>query len=438
MLLFVIIGVIQTPINPTNHINVQHEVTTQTPRPGEPITVTVTITNTSDNRFTDLRIIDNVPEELEVTNTSARTATTLNADESTTFSYTVTAKRGEFTFDSCFIRTRSSLGTTRRDVKISTSNPVTVTCSVSIEDIPVEDTAANFIGQLLGQDSGEGLEFDKTREYHHGDSPRRINWRALAKRNELSTVMYREQQAATITIILDARTRSYISENTGEQSIPIISGYAAYKLTTALGENNHAVNLIAPGLDSSGEVLNKYGYYQFEHSTHRENKYNAFKLLDEIEKKESRVSKQNVLEELRGNSNPETIQSGADRDTVFDVNDGTTIRVDEMCSEVQKWNTNTTQYIVISPLLDDAMHRLCREISKTNDLLIIAPNATNNTKHTAEDKPKITALSERLLAVQQKTRIQSLKNTGVRVIDWDINTPLSIACQQQTLIQRNK
>lgn len=439
ILLFIFIGSIQSPPDPTNTLTGEYTLTPTTPRPGESVTVTLTLHNTGNKTFTDIRIIDTVPDELEVTSTNARLITTLRPDEQTELTYTVTAKRGDFNFETCYIRTRSPLGTSMRDVVFNIQNPATLTCSINIEDTPLEDEATDFIGQLLGKNSGEGLEFDKTREYHRGDSPRRINWRALAKRGELSTIMFREQQAATVTIILDARTRSFISQREGAQSAPVIGAYAAYQLTSALGISNHSVNMITPGISSDTPTKNKYGYYEFENKTHRENTYKAFELIEDVECKETNVNNDAVLNNLHRSNSTDGLRNGGGRETVFDAFNGQEITVKEFTTDLKRWGEKSSQYIFITPLLDDAMHTVCQEIGSIENAVIIVPNPTvNGTTITTKAESNGSELSERLLATQQAIRIETLRNTGITVIDWNPKESLETACEKQTLINRKK
>lgn len=438
-LFFIFVGSIQSPPDPVKAIDGEYSLSPKTPRPGEPVTVTLALHNTSKTTFTDMRVIDDVPPELEVTSTNARRITTIRPDETKKVTYTVTAKRGEFDFNECFIRTRSALGTVMRDTKFEVSGSQTLTCSINIEDTPLEDEATEFIGQLLGISSGEGLEFDKTREYHRGDSPRRINWRALAKRGELSTIMFREQQAATVTIVLDARTRSFVSQRPGAQSAPVVGAYAAYQLTSALGVSNHSVNMVAPGLDADTPTRNKYGYYEFEDQTHRENTYKAFELIESVENKESVVDNESVLHNLQHSISTQNLRDGGERDDVFDAYKGENISVKEFTTDLKRWGDKAAQYVFITPLLDGAMQTVCQEMASIENAIVIIPNPTVNGEEVITTSKSIgDELSERILATQQAIRVESLRNTGVTVIDWNPKQSLETACERQTLMSRKK
>lgn len=54
---------------------------------------------------------------------------------------------------------------------------------------------------------GDGLEFQELRDYQPGDSPRRIDWKASARRSTLITRHYQEERNQTVWILLDGGRR---------------------------------------------------------------------------------------------------------------------------------------------------------------------------------------------------------------------------------------
>ena len=54
---------------------------------------------------------------------------------------------------------------------------------------------------------GQGLEFHELREYQPGDSPRRIDWKASARRRHLITRHYQDEQNQSLWVLLDAGRR---------------------------------------------------------------------------------------------------------------------------------------------------------------------------------------------------------------------------------------
>ena len=63
------------------------------------------------------------------------------------------------------------------------------------------------IGVRSGQRRGEGLEFQELREYREGDSLRRIDWKATARRQQLISRQYQEEKAQQVVCLVDCGRR---------------------------------------------------------------------------------------------------------------------------------------------------------------------------------------------------------------------------------------
>ncbi|MGH8888438.1 MAG: DUF58 domain-containing protein, partial [Acidothermaceae bacterium] len=60
------------------------------------------------------------------------------------------------------------------------------------------------VGDHVSRAAGEGVEFFDVREYRMGDRPRRINWRATARRGSLQANRTAAERACDVVILLDA------------------------------------------------------------------------------------------------------------------------------------------------------------------------------------------------------------------------------------------
>ena len=60
------------------------------------------------------------------------------------------------------------------------------------------------VGDHVSRSAGEGVEFFDVREYRMGDRPRRINWRATARRGTLQANRTAAERACDVVILLDA------------------------------------------------------------------------------------------------------------------------------------------------------------------------------------------------------------------------------------------
>jgi uncharacterized protein (DUF58 family) len=63
------------------------------------------------------------------------------------------------------------------------------------------------MGIRLHQRRGEGLEFRELREYRHGDSRRRIDWKATSRRQTLISREYEEEKNQQVVLLVDCGRR---------------------------------------------------------------------------------------------------------------------------------------------------------------------------------------------------------------------------------------
>jgi uncharacterized protein (DUF58 family) len=71
---------------------------------------------------------------------------------------------------------------------------------------------ADQLGQMgirVGRRRGEGLEFQELREYRDGDSLRRIDWNATARRQRLISRQYQEERNQQIVCLIDCGRRMH-------------------------------------------------------------------------------------------------------------------------------------------------------------------------------------------------------------------------------------
>ncbi len=74
----------------------------------------------------------------------------------------------------------------------------------SYYDIDPSRYAAHFLaGEGRARPAGNGSDIFQLRDYRDGDDPKRIHWKATAKRSVLMTREYAEQESSMVTIVLD-------------------------------------------------------------------------------------------------------------------------------------------------------------------------------------------------------------------------------------------
>ncbi|WP_436902599.1 DUF58 domain-containing protein [Halovenus halobia] len=430
LVVFLLAGVTQTPTPPADQLVASYSVTPGHPRPADTVTVEVTVTNESQQTYPDVRLVDTVPENLEVVDGAPRRAATLRPGGSVTMEYDVIARRGEYAFGPVRARVRTLVGSMWVQQPLQTQTPATMRCAVRADDIPLEEQATHYIGELLSDVGGDGIEFHSTREYHRGDAPSRINWRELAKRQELSTITYRERQAADVTIITDARGPSQVSAGPGEPSGATLATYATYQLLSTLIERGHYVGVAIPGLQPSDTTTNSFPCRRIDHGRGDGQQRLAFDLFEEVDR-------------LARANGPENDDSSADTagGAVFGRR-GNQVS-ENFVQDLTGWVSPNTQFVFVSTLLDDSGQELCQQLRQRGfPVVVISPDVTisprslsgsvsgNNDK---SETPEDTTVPKQTVRLRRGARVEKLRQEGYTVIDWDPTRPLSVCCEQQTV-----
>lgn len=245
---FVVYGALSSATPLDDRVEIERAIRPETPLPGQPVEVTLTVRNVSESAIPDLRVHDGVPEELAVTGGAARAGTALRPDETATVEYTLTANRGRYAFDPVRLRAASVSGTAVAEMTREAAGVGAFECRVSAEDVPLHRQTTTFTGALATDTGGAGVEFHATRDYRAGDPVSRINWRRYAKVGELSTVEYREQRAANVVVVVDGRAPSHAAPG---PSLPTGATLCAYAATLAVGvlrDDGHHVGVGAVGV----------------------------------------------------------------------------------------------------------------------------------------------------------------------------------------------
>jgi uncharacterized repeat protein (TIGR01451 family) len=207
-------AVARASIPPTVDLSIDRRLSDETPDPDEPVRVTVRVTNTGDSLLSDLRFIDGVPSALVVEDGSPRFGTALRPGASAEFEYTVTAARGVHQFDSSLVIARDVSGAKERWIEMTQTTQTTITCVPPLPEpvsIPLYAQTTGITGQVPTSDGGSGVAFHTVREYRPGDPLGRIDWNRTARTGEFSTIEFQRERSATIVLLIDAREAAYIA-----------------------------------------------------------------------------------------------------------------------------------------------------------------------------------------------------------------------------------
>ncbi|MFW5918120.1 MAG: DUF58 domain-containing protein [Haloferacaceae archaeon] len=222
---------------PSTAVCVTREIEPVDPHPGDPVTVTVDVANESGQLLPDLRIVDGVPADLTIEADSPRHGTALRPGATMRYTYTLRGVRGNHRFEDAFLVSRNLSGTLERVEEVGVEGDQTVTYDVSSAlelSVSLRKQASMHVGRVLTDAAGSGLEFHSVREYRSGDPLNRIDWNRAARGEELATLQFREERAATVVLVIDARKEAYVASDEESPSAVDQSVLAAAKLASAL------------------------------------------------------------------------------------------------------------------------------------------------------------------------------------------------------------
>jgi uncharacterized protein (DUF58 family) len=348
------------------------------PAPGDDVTGTVTVTNASDRFLPDLRIVDGVPDAVDVADGTPRFGTALRAGERATFSYAVTARRGVHEFGPATLVARDLAGAVEEERSLDAET--TLTCIPPLEPlaapVPLRNRATRYVGRVETDRGGDGVEFAATREYRPGDSIRRIDWNRRARTGDLTTVEFREERAATVVLAIDARPPAYVSPTPHAAHAVDRAVDAAGRLFTSLAESGDRVGItalsaescwLAPGagVDHRAEARELLATHPALSPTPTEGPAGMIRWRRRLRKR---------------------LDAG-------------------------------TQVVFLTPLVDDYASRFARLVDEYGfPTTVVAPDPSVD--RTA---------SHRLSRVARALRISSLRSAGVPVVDWSWDDPVDVA-----------
>ncbi len=232
---------------PGAELSVDRELSTPSPDPGETVGVTLTVTNAGDRTLPDLRVVDGVPGGLEVVEGSPRLATALRPGKSATLSYAVEASRGDHEFEPVTVLSRGYAGTVEVEHRLGVDDDLA--CAPRLEEgppVPLRTQTTPLTGRVTTDVPGPGVEFHSVREYRSGDPLSRVAWNRLARGDDLATVAFRQERAATVVLVVDAREAAYVATAEGTSALQR-SVEAAGEAFRALLASGDRVGLAAYG-----------------------------------------------------------------------------------------------------------------------------------------------------------------------------------------------
>lgn len=363
--------------SPDVSLAVERTLDDETPQRGDDVEVTVTVHN--EGGFApDLRIVDDVPEGLAVSEGSPRHATSLRAGKTASFSYSVTAERGEHTFEGVTVVARNAPGSVAVEEHIEATS--TLRCVPSLEHVPsfpLRSQTARRVGRLTVDEGGSGVEFHATREYRSGDPLARVDWNRLAKTGELATVELREERAGNVVIVVDTRAAAYVAGPEGD---------------SAVEHAIHAAGVAAGALLDAGDRVGLASYGPRD---------------SWLELGLGRDHRQRFRERLA--THPAFAPTAPNPTELFSAR--------AAFSRFRRRIPANAQVVCCTPLTDDVVARFLQRIeARGYSVTVVSPDVTS-----------AASAGTQLSQVERRLRVRDLRSAGIRVVDWDPEDPLATA-----------
>lgn len=371
-----LIGYVAISRPPTIELSVEREFDTDSPRPGESVSVTLRVTNTGATYLPDVRLCDDIPDRLARTDGSARHAVALAPGATATVEYAVRTVFGEHDFEALHVAVRDPSGAHERTETIATTRQ-TLSCEPGrvTEPVPLHPQTSGVTGRVTSDAGGSGQEFRSVREYRRGDPLRRVDWKRLARTGELATVELRAEHAATVVILVDARESAFSLPARGESTAIDRSLAGAWQLFETLAADGDRVGL--GSMQPDGRWIDPGAG-----SAHR-SQIRATLASDAFEPRE----------------------------------DWQSVAPAQFSRQLRRRLPAEAELLVCSPLLDEDVGDIVRRLHAVDyPVTVFSPDPT--------DSQTVGGTIERL---RRRRTIESLRREGIDVVDWGQDESLASA-----------
>jgi len=335
-----------------------------------------------------LEIYDDLPDKVEIIKGSNYTALSLNKNEKITLNYTLLCKvRGHFPLGPLKLRIRDFFDLFYKEKIMESSTYLMVLPHLEeLRNAPLKTRANLFPGAVYARQAGIGMEFYGLRKYVPGDNVKHINWKALAKFNNLMVNEFILESTTDVIIIIDSRDIESMGTpkyNPLEYSIKAGGSLASFFLKRrdrvgliAYGKKEGKINWVYP--ESGSKQLYKILEELVQIQAYGEYNFNSMINQASIHM----LPKKSFIIFISSLQNDESIPEGIEK--------------------LSRMGFNT---LVLSPSSIDIEYSL-----KEND--------------------EIDDISYKILDFERKNDISRLRNTGTMVIDWNPSLPLEVMLEE--------
>ncbi|CAI50414.2 DUF11/DUF58 family protein [Natronomonas pharaonis DSM 2160] len=395
--------------DPEAKISVTRELTPRNPLPGRRVEVTLTVRNESSRTLADVRIVDQIPDNLELADGKASSAVTLQAGEATEITYTLRPRRGTYVFDDAWVRVRSLSAASIGTASIPVTGDTELECTVPLDGLPVYRETVATTGSVASDRGGNGTEFYATREYRHGDSLSRIDWRRYARTGELGTVLYREQETTNIIVLVDGREKAGVAPAPGQPGGLTLAAYAGLITSSAAANAGHNVGVVGLGVDSELPGVYRGPPAYVPPGNGADIGGRIARVCDAIAARGSgtELSTTDGDEHTAGDACTTKADGGTQNTQAAGVS----------IARLEALLPATAQLVVCTPAIDDEGIDLIAKLRQRGyPTAVVSPDVNDHD-----------SIGARLADVRRQARLERLRRLDVAVTDWDPKTPLASA-----------
>jgi len=349
---------------------------------GANVVIRILITNEG-NRLEEVFVEDILPESLELVEGEPQVLTSLPRGGSVQLEYSVRGNRGNFSFKSIRVTASDFLGIHRRQTHLPAPGRLVVLPKPwKLKPLDIRPTQTKgYAGPVPARRGGSGVEFFGVREYRPGDPRNWINWRLSARHlGGLIANEFETEQIADIGLILDARKDSDVRLD--NNSLFEYSVRATASLSEVFISGGNRVGLLIYG---TNPVWTFPGYGKIQRN----------KIFDALAHGEAQgIGLFTNLDYLPTRRFP-----------------------------------SRSQIIIITPLLSSDSPMLIRLRSHGYQILVISPDPVDfEFKHLKSVRSKFALqdleLAARVARLERKVLLKNLRQAGVQIVDWKVDTPL--------------
>lgn len=350
--------------------------------PSERVTVRLVIHNTGAEPLVDLRVVDGVPDEVPVVAGTPRACVTLAPDEAAELEYEVELRRGEHSFGDALVRSRGAGATTQRTDSKPVSGDESLRCFPFVDDVPLDDGGNDYAGEIPTDEGGSGVEFYSVREYEPGDPVRSIDWRRYANTRDLATIEFRAERATRVVCVVDRRQ----SQTRGQSPDHL----PALELSIAATERTFDA-IVEAGYPTGIVCLNDRLQLRVEPGTDAATRQQGSNLLEAM------------------------------RDRKWEVSEHASTHWGDPKSVIPSLLPGEAQVVLFSSVVDDPPVTLVEQLRVQGySVCVVSPDVASGREDTAG----------RLTALERRNRLATIRQTGARVVDWDVGQPLGTVLNQ--------